>query len=350
MFDLPGGIPLAVRGIVPEVQKKAKDPLLWGNYELLEVLGRGGMATVVRARRRMGEQVEVALKFPHPELYQDESALRAFRLESQLGQDLRHPCLGRTYGMETADGREALVLELIRGPSLHTVHEELLQGSFEEPDICIIASLVASVARGLQVLHIHRAADGTPLRAVHRDVTPKNIIMTNEGVPKVVDFGIAFSAVRNFRTATGMIKGKIAYMAPEYLRGLPWDHRIDIWSLGIVLWELLTGRRLFSSISQTRTIQAILSAPVPSPSLLRPEIPEALSNIVLMALRREASERTPSATLFAAELEEFLNRTGIRHDAQATAAWLERVTGQRESAVFRRDGSRASTRVFPKEV
>lgn len=310
--------------------------LTWGNYELLEVLGRGGMATVVRAKRRVGSPADVALKFPHPEVLQDPYALEAFHLESELGQSLRHPSLGETYGIEAVDGREALVLELIRGASLHTVHERLLRPSADERDFFVVASLVAQVAHGLQALHVHRSPDGTALRAVHRDVTPKNIIVTHDGVPKVIDFGIAFSAVRNFRTATGMIKGKVSYMAPEYLRGLAWDHRIDIWSLGVVFWELLTGRRLFSSSSPTQTIQAILSAPIPSPKKLRPEIPDELARIVQRTLARDPLERTPTATLLAAELEEFLETYDIHEHASGTAAWIDEITAPAASSTFER--------------
>lgn len=305
------------------------------------------MATVVRAKRRTGPPRDFALKFPHPEVLQDPHALEAFHLESQLGQSLRHPSLGETYGIEVVEGREALVLELIRGVSLHTVHERLLRPSADERDFFVISSLVGSVARGLQALHVHRAPDGTALRAVHRDVTPKNIIVTHEGIPKVVDFGIAFSAVRNFRTATGMIKGKVSYMAPEYLRGLAWDHRVDIWSLGVVLWELVTGRRLFSSSSPTLTIQAILSAPIPSPRQLRPEIPEELARIVQRTLARDPEERTPTAISLSAELDEFLDTYDVHGHAGATARWLDDITAPAASSTFERNVLRTETSAMP---
>lgn len=306
-----------------------RERLRWGSFELLEVVGRGGMATVVRARDLDAGAQEVALKFLHRDLLEDEQAVEAFRLEGRLGMRLEHENLGRTFGFEEQEDRIALILEFIEGHSLHAIHGALLATPFEPGDALAVGLVVAGVARGLHCVHEMVNEESEPLYAVHRDVTPKNILLTRRGVPKLLDFGIAFSTEKTVRTATGMVKGKVAYVAPEYLKGQPWDRRIDVWSTGVVLWELLTGRRLFQFEAPSQTIAAILTAEIPSVALFRSGLPEGLAEITERALERDPRRRFPTARA----LEEALLECVVRASGSGSGGgegervmrWLDRL-------------------------
>lgn len=280
----------------------------WGDYHILEVIGRGGMATVVRALTppQSGLPREVALKFIHRSLLRDPQAQLAFQEEGRLGMQLEHPSLGRTYGVESRDGRTALIMEYVDGPSLALLHQNQLKHPAQAQDQYVIAHLIAQLAEGLEALHHLRRADGDLNKTVHRDVTPQNIILNSQGQSKLVDFGIAFSQDRSFRTATGLVKGKLAYLAPEYLQGKPWDHRIDIWSVGVVLWELLSGRRLFRSESPSQTVGAVITSTIPTPTQWQRSSSSALSRITLRALERDPERRYASAGELSSDLHKVL--------------------------------------------
>lgn len=313
----------------------------WGQYELLEVVGRGGMATVVRAicppsqdRPRI-----VALKFLHRSLQADPVVLEAFRREALLGMQLRHTNLGRTFGIETRDGRVALVLEYVDGFSLSDVHRHILGTPYFRRSPEVIAQLIAELCRGLQALHELQDEDGRKLGAVHRDVTPQNVIVTSEGKIKLVDFGIVFSPASPQRTATGMVKGKLAYLSPEYLMGKIWDHRIDVWSVGVVLWEMLTGRRLFKGETPSATVSAVLAAQIPSPATLRSTVPAALCRITARALARNPHDRYDSMSSFARDLEAFVEQTSPGLGSLDALDWLSTFPLGAGSAVMRVDRS-----------
>lgn len=295
------------------------------------------MATVVRARgpRLPGRPSEVALKFLHRSLLDDKQALAAFQAEGKLGMHLRHESLCRTYGVEVIEDRAALVLEYVQGWSLHAIHKHLLTTAMNPEDPYVIAHLIAQVCRGLAVLHSLQQESDAPRDAtqrelvhrgtVHRDVTPQNIIVDPDGHAKLIDFGIAFAPSRSFRTQTGLVKGKLAYLAPEYLQGKAWDQRIDIWSTGVVLWELLTGRRLFRGETPSRTVSAVVTARVPSPAMLRASLPPSLCQVALRALERNLQLRYTDAAELARELEQIIARECSNLSASHVQRWIQKL-------------------------
>lgn len=330
----------------------------FGEYQLVETLGRGGAAMVYRAwgPERPDRPREVALKFLHEALLDDDLAQLAFRWEGRLGLLIQHPNLVRTYGFEIAEGQTALVLECVEGVSLLALHHQLLHAPWLIQDQYVVAQLVGQICRGLGALHEARDDEGSLLRCVHRDVSLGNVIVDVDGCAKVIDLGVAFAEGRVLRTATGLVKGKLAYMAPEYLQGRAWDHRLDVWSAGVVLWEMATGRRLFRGSTPSATVAAVLSADVPDPRVLRHEISPALSAIVRVALDRRPTRRFANMAEMAGELEALAARTG-NADPAAVRAWMSRLPLGPSSGVRRvvraelpLDPREESTRSLPTKI
>ncbi|HSC90004.1 MAG TPA: serine/threonine-protein kinase [Polyangiaceae bacterium] len=306
----------------------------FGEYQLIEILGRGGAATVYRALgpRRPDRPRAVALKLLHETLRNDEYASMAFQWEGQLGLLLRHPNLVRTYGIESLEGQTALVLEYVEGPTLLALHHQLQQAPWVTSDQYVAATLVAQVCRGLGALHSVHDEDGAPLHCVHRDVSLGNVVVNAEGQAKVIDLGVAYSEGHVLQTAAGTVRGKLAYMAPEYLQGRPWDHRLDVWSAGVVLWEMATGRRLFRRASPSETVAAVFTAAVPDPRALRPGISPMLAAIVRVALDRRPERRYASMEEMANDLDAVVAEASP-YDAHAVSAWLGRLAWESQSGV-----------------
>lgn len=199
-----------------------------------------------------------------------------------------------------------------------------------------VAHLVAKLARGLHELHTLKSPQGDWLGAVHRDVSPQNIIITNHGMPKLVDFGVAFSKDRKVKTKTGFIKGKLAYLSPEYLLGREWNHRVDIWSLGVVLWQLLAGRRLFHPTDTRVLMTEIMTGSIQPPSHYAPSVSPELDNLVLEAIERDPRKRLSSMAEMADRLDHIVREQSDDPEGHVRW-WLETVEARmRPSGVVRR--------------
>jgi serine/threonine-protein kinase len=191
---------------------------------------------------------------------------------------------------------------------------------------CALA-VIAGVAAGLHHAHERRGPDGLTLGLVHRDVSPSNVLITYDGSVKVVDFGIARVGAQSKATRLGVVKGKSGYMSPEQCRGEPVDRRSDVFGLGILLWELTLGRRLFTAEHDYAAMSKIVFGLVPHPRELRPDYPEPLAAIVMRALQRDADARQPSALAFALELEAFAHAAHLRVTASALAEFMTTLFG-----------------------
>ncbi len=188
--------------------------------------------------------------------------------------------------------------------------------------VCI--SIAIHTLLGLNAAHDAKSERGVPLGIVHRDVSPQNVLVGADGIARVVDFGVAKAASRLQTTEEGRLKGKLAYMAPEQLRNLSVDRRTDIFAMGIVLWEMLTGQRLFQSNDPAVSIARILTEPVPPPSTLRPELPAAIDEIVIRALSRDPAQRFATARAMAVALEAVVKPAG----SLEVGAWVEDIAGE----------------------
>lgn len=291
-------------------------------YQVVQSLARGGMGEVLLAREQAGDVYErhVVLKVVLPHLAQDASFVAAFLDEARLASRLAHPNIVQILDIAQVEERPCLVMEWLRGCDLARLQTELGRlGRAMEPEVLVAILLGAAAGLG----HAHRATDlsGRALGIVHRDVSPQNIVVTIDGVVKLVDFGIALSRDRATHTAEGTLKGKIAYMAPEALRGRPVDARADLWALGVVAWQCLTGKRLFDPRRNVDLIGAVLETEIASPSIRRPDLDPELEAIVMGLLRRDPIQRTASAEQLEQELVAWAGKRSLP-TASELGAWV----------------------------
>ena len=299
----------------------------FGRYRLLEVIGRGGMAEVFRAVSHGpgGFQRQFVLKRIRAEKAESQDFVDMFINEARISAMLEHPNIVQVYEFGEVDGDYFLAMEYLRGRDLLTVMRHLRANGRDLP-MGIAAFAVNEVARGLAYAH-GLSQGGKPLDIVHRDVTPSNIMLLKTGGVKLLDFGIARAAMkmRSTTPASGLIKGKFAYLSPEQVKGKPIDGRSDVFSLGVVFWECLVGQRLFWDNNDLQTMRNLLEKDVPPPSLARPGLPPALDDLVLRALDRDPARRLPSAAAFVEALTGYLNATHFSSDS--VARLLEDVFG-----------------------
>jgi serine/threonine protein kinase len=290
-------------------------PMRVGRYQLTEPLGVGGMAEVYKATSTGpgGFERTVVIKRILPASSADPTFVRMFVAEAKILGMLNHPNVVQAYDFGEADGTLFLVLEYADGPSLYRAIQALRIMGRVMP-VVIAAHFAHEICRALDYVHRLQGSDGEPMRVVHRDVTPSNVVLTSEGALKLLDFGVArYSATQAF-SEHGAIRGKAAYLAPEALRGDPIDGRVDIFALGVVLHEMLTLKDLFASESNLGTLHKVLEMEIPPPSLGRPEVPAALDAIVMKALERDPARRYACAADMARDLNEFVVSAQLRTD------------------------------------
>jgi serine/threonine protein kinase len=286
-----------------------------GRYELIEQLGAGGMAEIFKARATGpgGFQRTVVIKRILPASCSDPSFVRMFVAEAKILGMLHHPNVVQAYDFGESDGTLFLVLEYVDGPSLADTLSVMKEAG-RLPPMEVVCHVARDVCRALDHVHNLRDADGAPLNVVHRDVTPSNILLTATGTAKLLDFGVAKYRASQARSQVGTIKGKPAYLAPETLDQRDFDHRADVFSLGIVLHELLTLRPLFEGDNHQITFYRVLNMEIPPPSGTRPDLPPALDAIVLRALERDRDRRYASAQEMARDLDQLLAAQRFRSE------------------------------------
>lgn len=277
----------------------------FGRYETLFRIAGGGMAEVYAARivGEGGFQKVVALKRMLPTLAEDDRFVTMFLDEGRVAANISSPNVVQTLDLGRAeDDSLYLVMELVVGVSLgRLVRGGLKAKRFLSP--AVSARILADAARGLHDAHEATTPMGEPLRIIHRDVSPQNILIDRAGRTRITDFGVARAMQRHSHTQTGEMKGKMAYFAPEQAVGGELDRRLDVFALGIVSWEVLCGRRLFKGDNPLMTLKKITEAPVPSIRKYREDVPEALDEAIQKALQRNPDDRWPSALAFARALE-----------------------------------------------
>ena len=290
-------------------------PTQVGRYELGQLLGVGGMAEVYKAEQMAaaGGRRTVVVKRILPVLSRNAAFVRLFVAEAQILGLLHHPNVVQAYDFGESDGIFFLVLEYVEGPSVSSALSGLRAAGQRMP-IVAAAHFAREVCGALEYVHNLKGGNGESLNIIHRDVTPSNIILTTAGGIKLLDFGVAKYRASQAQTAEGTIKGKAAYVAPETLEGKVIDHRVDIFSLGIVLHEMLTLQTLFDSDSHALTFRKILELPIAPPSQSRPSIPPELDDIVMKALERDPARRYATAGQMADDLDRVIADYGLRMD------------------------------------
>jgi phosphate transport system substrate-binding protein len=281
---------------------------LVGDYRLIARLGRGGMADVFLAVREglVGFSKLVVVKRLRQDLAEHAQGRRYRTLlldEARLASRLAHPNVVQTFEVGEHGGVPFMAMEYLDGQPLHRVLMAARRAGTEVP-LGAALRVVVDVLAALEYAHQLADFDGTPLRIVHRDVSPQNVFWTYDGDIKLVDFGVAKFSLGRDETEAGVVKGKAGYMAPEQTRGGAVDARTDVFATGILLWELLTGgRRLLRARTPAEAVQRLLFDPLPPPTAYRPQLDPELARICMRALEREPARRYPSARAMREELE-----------------------------------------------
>ncbi len=270
----------------------------FGAYRVHECLGAGGMASVYRATIDIGGGVErdVAVKRMLPQLANDKKFVEDFVREAKLAANLNHPNIVRILELGRTNGVYFIAMELVSGHSLLTLMKLAWSGRVVTP-IGVVVAIFAELLDALDYASNAVDSEGEPMQLVHRDLSPSNLIITDNGHPTIIDFGVAKGLSGKFMTNTGMVKGKLSYMANETLVGAALDGRADIFSLGVVMWELITGRRLFGGANELDVIAHIRRGADEPPSTYNAACTPELDEIVMHALASDRDERWPSASV-----------------------------------------------------
>ncbi|MGB8330731.1 MAG: serine/threonine-protein kinase [Polyangiales bacterium] len=298
-----------------------------GRYQLCFELASGGMASVylARAEGTPGFQKLVALKRIHPHLAEEKDYVEMFLDEARIASRITHANVCRVLDFGGADGEHYIAMEYLVGEPLSRVHRRVVANAEQRTSPLLparMARVIAQACEGLHAAHELKDVDGESLRVVHRDVSAENLFVTYDGETQVVDFGIAHARQRVHHTEAGQVKGTFPYMAPEQMTAAVVDRRVDIWALGVVLWELLTLRRLFLRDGDVNTMYAVLSAEIRPPSDYRSDVPAELDEIVLKALQRNPDERWQSAREMGKALRRFLARQDELVGPAEIADWM----------------------------
>jgi serine/threonine-protein kinase len=314
-------------------------------YTIGEKIAQGGMATVSLGRLDGPDGFArcVAIKRLHPHLACQEKMVRRFVLEARLAVRVRHPNVVPILDLVTNDGAPYIVMEYVLGASLETV----LRGARargERVPVAIACAIAAGVLRGLHAAHEAKDDMGQPLGIVHRDLSPRNVLVGVDGVPRIVDFGIAKTSSSNDMTREGEIKGTLAYMAPEQVENQRVTSAADIFVASALLWEMLTGEALFAHENAAGTVARVLCAPIDAPSTFAAEVGPELDAIVLRGLSREPEARFASA----GEMARALDHAGVSVACAAEIAeWVAPLVTACAASPAPRDDAETTPTVLP---
>lgn len=310
------------RPSTPHRTSQPSQRIVVGRYELLEEIARGGLATVYVGRLRGdgGLKRTVAVKRLHAHFRTDGEIATMFLDEARLALRVRHPNVIHAVDVVLHESELFIVMEYIPGISLSQLLRVLGEKQRTVP-LEIASSILSNVLHGLHAAHTTCDEQGVALHIVHRDVSPQNVIVGVDGHARVLDFGVAKAVNQAHVTRTNEVKGKLTYMAPESLLGEPVTSMVDIFAVGIVLWEILTGYRLFYGDNDGMIVRKILEEPIPPPSSLNPAVTHELDALVLRALERDPKKRFATADEMADRLETILRPASPRE----VGTWLREV-------------------------
>jgi serine/threonine protein kinase len=304
-----------------------------GKYEILKRLATGGMAEIFLARVSglPGYHKMVVIKRILPQLATQTDFVEMFLDEARIAATLQHPNVVQMYDVGVVDGNYFIAMEYLHGEDVRSIGKVLKQRERTMPVEHAI-NIVLGVAAGLHYAHEKIGFDGRPLAIVHRDVTPQNVIVTYDGGVKLLDFGIAKASNRFGETRFGTLKGKVPYMSPEQCRGEPLDRRSDLFSLGIMLYELTLGRRLYHGKSDFEVLKQIVEGTVQPPRAIDPSYPPDLEAIVMRALEKGKDQRYQSARELQVDLEALVRADRMHVSPLALTGFLEGLFGPQMEA------------------
>ena len=303
---------------MPREEESTTSSRVIGRYLLCDPIASGGMATVHLGRLvgPAGFSRTVAIKRLHPHFARDPEFVAMFLDEARLAARIRHPNVVSTIDVVVLKGELFVVMDYVHGEAL----SRLVRTAGPLP-LAIAASIISGVLYGLHAAHEARTDDGTPLHIVHRDVSPQNVLVGVDGVARVVDFGVAKAVGRLQTTREGALKGKISYMSPEQVSSDSVDRRCDVYAASVVLWEMLTGRRLYSADNEVRIIQQVLNGNIDPPSKYA-ALPRDFDALVMKGLARKPEDRFATAY----EMAEQVQRLAFATPGQVSA-WVATTCG-----------------------
>jgi serine/threonine-protein kinase len=319
-----------------------------GRYAMYGEIAAGGMATVHYGRLLgpVGFSRTVAIKRLHPHYAKDPEFVAMFLDEARLAARIRHPNVVQTLDVVARDGELFLVMDYVQGESLSKLARAARQQERPLP-VAIVSAILCGALQGLHAAHEATNEHGEPLGIVHRDVSPQNVLVGADGVPRVLDFGVAKAAGRIHTTREGQLKGKLAYMATEQLRADTVDRRTDVYAAGVVLWEALTLQRLFAGESEAVVVTSVLERVVQPPSAIVAGLPAGVDDVVMRALERDPSRRFATAQQMALALEASVSPASNMR----VADWIQGLAGDvlavRAKSVARIESDSGSGKLQP---
>ncbi len=299
-----------------------------GRYRLCFEIASGGMASVYLARVEgpAGFGKVFAVKQIHPHLAKERQFQEMFMDEARLAARLNHPNVCGVIDFGEVDGSYYITMEYLLGETLAAIQRRVARRSADlsvDDYVGYACKVIHDVAEGLHSAHELRDNEGNPMELIHRDISPQNLYITYDGGVRVLDFGVARARSRTHHTKTGSIKGKFSYMAPEQIRGESIDRRVDVWALGVTLWETLCLRRLFRRESEGSTILAVIEGSVPSVSEFNSAVPPEVEAIVMKSLARDPDARYQSVREMGRDLARFLGKRADPIGASELAEWMQ---------------------------
>jgi len=301
------------------------EPKQFGKYQLLDKIAVGGMAEMFRAKLTGAQGFEklIAVKKILPNLSGEENLVTAFIDEAKLAALLHHENIIQIYDFGSMDDQYFIAMEYLFGKDLRTITR-----TARKKDLALglenILYIISRICAGLDYSHNLKDLQGKPLNIIHRDINPQNILITYEGQVKIIDFGIAKAASHNTQTKENLIKGKLAYMSPEQANGQQIDHRSDIFSTGIILYELLAARRMFSGETM-HVLSLVREAQYDPPEEVIPDLPSKLNAILRQALAKDPDDRYKNAGEMLADIEEFMLELSLHPNARSFTGYMKEL-------------------------
>ncbi|MGZ3459646.1 MAG: serine/threonine protein kinase, partial [Archangium sp.] len=288
-----------------------RPPIPFGKFLLLDRINIGGMAEVWRGKMfgAGGFERLVAIKRILPNIAEDDEFVTMFLDEANISAQLDHPHIAKVEDHGRSSNSYFIAMEYIPGKDMRAIFDHCRKKGEPAP-VPLVAFMVSKMCEGLDYAHRKKDPLGRDLHIIHRDISPQNVLISFDGEVKVIDFGIAKAAGKVSKTQIGILKGKFGYMSPEQIRGLPMDRRGDIFAIGVCLYELLTGERLFVGNTDASVLEKVRKAEVVPPSTYNRRIPKVLDKIVLKALAREVEDRYQYASELGDDLRRFLLTSG----------------------------------------
>ena len=315
----------------------------FGKFQLLKKIATGGMAEIHIAKQRGMEGFEkiVVIKMILPHLATNADFVNMFLDEARIAARLTHPNIVQIYDLGRAAGTYFIAMEYVQGENLRSISKVARKGGAPVP-LEHTVKIASQACEGLHYAHMKTDTSGNPLNIVHRDVSPQNILVSFEGVVKLVDFGIAKAATQYAETKAGILKGKYSYMSPEQCKGKHIDNRSDVFSMGIVLWELATGVRLFKKSSELMILKEITEGKVTPPREVNRQIPAELEAIILKALEKHPDNRFQDGLQMHLALEEFMKNRGLTSSTVHLSAFMRELFKEKLDSLRKIEEAQAS--------